>query len=72
MAKCIFKTTALGYSKEEVAQYILNMSAAAEKEIALMKNQLDIYREETEKLKAKLKSKNSELKNLKERMNENA
>lgn len=72
MAKCIFKTVALGYSKEEVAQYILKMSAAAKKEVDAARNQIEIYKDETVRLKEKLKLKDSELKRLKERMNENA
>lgn len=72
MAKCIFKTVALGYSKEEVAQYILKMSDAAKKEVEAARSQTDIYKEENAKLKEKLKLKNTELKRLKERMNENA
>ncbi len=72
MAKCIFKTVALGYSKEEVVKYILDMSAAAEKEVASAGHQVEIYKEEAARLKEKLKAKNAELKQLKERMNENA
>lgn len=72
MAKCIFKTVALGYSKEEVAQYILKMSAAAKKEVDAARNQIEIYKDETVRLKEKLKLKDSELRRLKERMNENA
>lgn len=72
MAKCIFKTVALGYSKEEVAQYILKMSTAAKKEVDAARNQIEIYKDETARLKEKLKLKDSELRRLKERMNENA
>ncbi len=72
MAKCIFKTVALGYSKEEVTQYILDMSSAAKKEVDAARNQIEIYKAETARLKEKLKLKDSEIKRMKERMNENA
>ena len=72
MAKCIFKTVALGYSKEEVVKYILDMSAAAEKEVASARKQIEIYKGETERLKEKLRAKNTELKKLKEGMDKNA
>lgn len=65
MAKCIFKTVALGYSKEDVSQYILSMSSAAEKEVAATREQVEIYKNETARLKEKLKLKDLELKRLK-------
>ena len=72
MAECLFKTVGKGYVKDDVHRYILDMNEKAEKEIEIAREQIEIYKEETARLKAKLREKDREIKRLKKGETENA
>ena len=72
MAVCLFKTVGKGYVKDDVHRYILDMNEKAEKEIEIAREQIEIYKEETARLKSKLREKDREIKRLKKGETENA